>query len=118
MCPNSTARLNATSGPTQRGTAGHGGYLSPDGACRGRLGGSTWYPILNVVLHTCYISTAALSRKQRLRTRVRIQNLVGGPGFEPGASRSRTVLAVCRRVSLWLLQVPPELKWRCLRVLW
>ena len=33
------------------------------------------------------------------RTRIRIQKLVGGPGFEPWASRSRTALSTCPSVS-------------------
>ncbi len=50
--------------------------------------------ILVGVLHLCYTNTAALSRKERSQYQIRIQNLVGGPGFEPGASRSRTVLVL------------------------
>ncbi len=34
--------------------------------------------------------------------------LVGGPGFEPGASRSRTVLVACPPVSRRLPRCPPE----------
>ncbi len=45
------------------------------------------------VLHACYTNTAALLHKLRLRSQVRIQKLVGGEGFEPSASRSRTVRA-------------------------
>src|SRR5260370_25347021 len=37
------------------------------------------------------------------RVGIRTQKLVGGPGFEPGASRSRTVSAPCPRVSWRLL---------------
>jgi hypothetical protein len=52
------------------------------------------------VLHPCYTNTAALSRKWDFRCQIRIQKLVGGPGFEPGASRSRTVIALgSRRVA-------------------
>src|SRR5437773_812262 len=36
--------------------------------------------------------------------------MVGGPGFEPGASCSRTVLVECPRVSRWLRRGPPELR--------
>jgi len=36
--------------------------------------------------------------------------MVGGPGFEPGASRSRTVLVACPPVSRRLPRCPPELK--------
>src|SRR5437762_13834551 len=36
--------------------------------------------------------------------------MVGGPGFEPGASCSRTVLVEWPRVSRWLRRGPPELK--------
>jgi hypothetical protein len=35
--------------------------------------------------------------------------LVGGPGFEPGALRSRTAAAACPRVSGWLREGPTEL---------
>jgi hypothetical protein len=45
------------------------------------------------VLHPCYTNTAPLSHKWRLQYQIRIQKLVGGPGFEPGASRSRTAVA-------------------------
>ena len=38
------------------------------------------------------------------------RTLVGGPGFEPGASRSRTVLVACPPVSRRLPRCPPELK--------
>jgi hypothetical protein len=43
--------------------------------------------------------------------------LVGGPGFEPGASRSRTVSVACPGVSWRLPLGPPELKWPGPRVL-
>src|SRR5260370_40369782 len=33
------------------------------------------------------------------RVGIRTQKLVGGPGFEPGASRSRTVAGTCPQVS-------------------
>ena len=36
--------------------------------------------------------------------------MVGGPGFEPGASRSRTVSVLCPPVSRRLPRCPPELK--------
>src|SRR5439155_18785331 len=42
--------------------------------------------------------------------RIRVRQLVGGPGFEPGASCSRTVLVECPRVFRWLPRGPPELK--------
>src|SRR5260370_21521655 len=46
--------------------------------------------------------------------RVQVGNLwsekVGGPGFDPEASRSRTVLIACPPVSRWLPRCPPELK--------
>src|SRR6202022_2444302 len=41
---------------------------------------------------------------------LRDQSLVGGPGFDPGASRSRTVLVACPRVSRRLRRCPSELK--------
>ena len=34
-----------------------------------------------------------------VRAEFRVQKLVGGPGFEPGASRSRTLRMSCPRVS-------------------
>ncbi len=40
----------------------------------------------------------------------RDQILVGGPGFEPGASRSRTVSIACPLVSRRLPRCPPELE--------
>jgi hypothetical protein len=43
--------------------------------------------------------------------------MVGGPGFEPGASRSRTVLVVCPRVSSGVRDGPPLPKFRRLSVL-
>ncbi len=43
--------------------------------------------------------------------------VVGGPGFEPGASRSRTVLVVCPRVSSGVRDGLPELNFRRLCVL-
>src|SRR5439155_4437311 len=39
-------------------------------------------------------------------------DLVGGPGFEPGASRSRTGLMSCPSVSQRLLPCPAVLDWR------
>ncbi len=36
--------------------------------------------------------------------------MVGGPGFEPGASRSRTVTISCPPVSAGVLEVPPDLE--------
>src|SRR5438105_1410408 len=47
--------------------------------------------------------TAPLSCWHVLAVRLQIQNLVGGPGFEPGASRSRTVRAA-------KLRQPPTLR--------
>jgi hypothetical protein len=44
------------------------------------------------------------------------QKLVGGPGFEPGASRSRTVVVACPLLSRRLPRCPPELKLPHLRV--
>src|SRR5437667_10953597 len=38
-----------------------------------------------------------------------VQNLVGGPGFEPGASRSRTLRRSCPRVSRRFFQCPSVL---------
>jgi hypothetical protein len=43
--------------------------------------------------------------------------LVGGPGFEPGASRSRTVLVACPLVSCGILQGPAEFNRRSRRLL-
>src|SRR5207302_6985849 len=40
---------------------------------------------------------------------LRVRNLVGGPGFEPGASRSRTLRMSCPPVSRRFLQCPPAL---------
>ena len=48
---------------------------------------------------------------------IRIQNLVGGPGFEPGASRSRTGRMSCPLVSPRFLQGPPVLNFARHRVL-
>src|SRR5439155_17472722 len=42
--------------------------------------------------------------------------LVGGPGFEPGVSRPRTVLVACPPVSRRLPTCPPELKLPLLNV--
>jgi hypothetical protein len=36
--------------------------------------------------------------------------MVGGEGFEPSSSRSRTVSSACPRVSQRLRRCPPELK--------
>ena len=68
----------------------------------GTAGRRTYYTITHV--------TAPLSCWHVLAVRRQIQNLVGGPGFEPGASRSRTVLMACPRVSCQLRDGPPELK--------
>jgi hypothetical protein len=46
-----------------------------------------------------------------------IPDLVGGPGLEPGASRSRNMLEPCPRVTWRLPQCPPELDCRHRRVL-
>ena len=53
----------------------------------------------------------------RLPGAVQVQKVVGGPGLEPGASRSRTVLAACPRASSGVRDRPPELKSRRLGVL-
>ncbi len=50
------------------------------------------------------------SKDDRVAGRFEYKKVVGGPGFEPGASRSRTVLVVCPRVSRRLRRCPPELK--------
>ena len=47
----------------------------------------------------------------------RTEGLVGGPGFEPGASRSRTVLVACPGVSRRLPKGPPDLNCRLVVVL-
>jgi len=44
--------------------------------------------------------------------------MVGGPGFEPGASRSRTGTLLCPRMSLRFLTCPLVLVSRARRVLW
>ena len=44
--------------------------------------------------------------------------LVGGPGFEPGASRSRTVAGTCPQVSDRLLCRPREYEIDQAGVLW
>src|SRR5712664_4831072 len=51
-----------------------------------------------------------LSRIQAQEHKPEFKKLVGGPGFEPGASRSRTVLVACPLVSRRLPRCPPELK--------
>jgi hypothetical protein len=43
--------------------------------------------------------------------------MVGGPGFEPGASRSRTGVMPCPLVSCGIRKVPPVLELDLLRVL-
>jgi hypothetical protein len=48
---------------------------------------------------------------------IRTQKLVGGPRFEPGASRSRTGTTVCPSVSRRFLACPPVLNRRARRVL-
>jgi hypothetical protein len=52
------------------------------------------------------------------RCRPRTQKLVGGPGFEPGASRSRTGTEIGPHVSCRFLQCPFVLNCRGRRVLW
>jgi hypothetical protein len=42
--------------------------------------------------------------------------LVGGPGFDPGASRSRTAPRLCPPMTCRILWGPPELTWLGLRV--
>jgi hypothetical protein len=48
---------------------------------------------------------------------IRTQKLVGGPGFDPGASRSRTGPMACPLVSCGVRAVPPVLELDLLRVL-
>src|SRR5438067_4422131 len=62
--------------------------------------------------------TAPLSCWHVLAVRLQIQNLVGGPGFEPGASRSRTLRTSCPPVSRRFLRCPPALNFAGRRVLW
>ena len=47
-----------------------------------------------------------LQRNSDATSAIRVQNLVGGPGFEPGASRSRTGRISCPLVSFCVLPVP------------
>ncbi len=82
------------------------------------------------VLHTEPVGESGEIKRARLKTvrppnsgRVQAQEhksefrtLVGGPGFEPGASRSRTVLVACPPVSRRLPRCPPELKLQLLGV--
>jgi hypothetical protein len=56
--------------------------------------GAVGVSIRIAVLHACYTNTAALLRNRRFQSQVRIRNLVGGPGFQPGASRSRNLSGV------------------------
>src|SRR5579864_8555973 len=50
------------------------------------------------------------SRIQAQEHKSESRTLVGGPGFEPGASRSRTVSVACPRVSRRLRKGPADLK--------
>src|SRR5215510_2204994 len=43
-----------------------------------------------------------------------MRKLVGGPGFEPGASRSRALVTACPPASYRVLRCPPELRTRSL----
>jgi len=55
---------------------------------------------------------------RRQKSPVLNTNLVGGPGFEPGASRSRTVSVPCPPVSDRLLCRPREYEIDEAGVLW
>jgi hypothetical protein len=54
--------------------------------------------------------------RRRPKSPVLNTNLVGGEGFEPSSSRSRTVSVACPRVSRRVRRCPSELKLRCLGV--
>src|SRR5712691_1420956 len=62
------------------------------------------------VLHESVPRLCPVDVRQHQKSPVLNTNLVGGPGFEPGASRSRTVLVMCPLVSRRLRRCPPELK--------
>src|SRR5438093_9420503 len=59
----------------------------------------TIQPVCRTITRLLHV-TAPLSCWHVLAVRLQIQNLVGGPGFEPGASRSRTVSLACPPVTL------------------
>src|SRR6266852_6043763 len=68
------------------------------------------------VLHESVPRLCPVDVRQHQKSPVLNTNLVGGPGFEPGASRSRTVVIACPLVSRRLPRCPPELKLPHLRV--
>src|SRR5438094_4737008 len=63
------------------------------------------------------IRRCATDFKQRADWPILNTKLVGGPGFEPGASRSRTLRRSCPPVSRRLLLCPPVLSFVRRRVL-
>jgi hypothetical protein len=58
------------------------------------------------------------TRRALYQPKAKERCLVGGPGFEPGASRSRTVWAACPTRSSRTRPTPPEYKSRRLRIRW
>src|SRR5450759_1816466 len=58
----------------------------------------------------CYIATFHSLECMAMAIKFVFEKLVGGPGFEPGASRSRTVSSACPRVSRRRRRCPAELK--------
>src|SRR5712691_7129442 len=59
------------------------------------------------VLHESVPRLCPVDVRQHQKSPVLNTNLVGGPGFEPGASRSRTLRTSCPPVSRRFLQCPP-----------
>ena len=68
-------------------------------------------------VHNLCSSTAEISRYIRQRDGSKFGIWSGARDLNPGASRSRTVLMVCPRVSSRVREGPPELEFRRLRVL-